>query len=521
MEYISSPTTWFLRDKNTIVGLTKNGIKAISQQGITSIALPSEKDGFILSEIHDSFFQVLADSAPQIDTVCTPPTVKVKIYDSVAEEKQYPLICSFKRLIVSCAMSYKSEYTRLCFNDHLEAIELLEDPIYSTQDGIVFTKDFSEVVFYPRSRRNEKYVLPETVIYIGKFAFQNTKYLEILSCSKKLKNIADYAFDNSSISVFLTPNGNIKDNLASKDAFTNCNFAIPTIISAYTPEEANSLTLEALKSSKLDDWPNEAFKYLTSISDEIADAFLNRLKGEHNRRVTLDAGIFLPLMDRQLMTKKLYEIYDYLMDYRNFDYTLPTKDLIIIRNSIEQFKLYRLTGHKGEVQQDEAFDTGCYITGHKPSKLIATEENIKKWLKHQIVEAIETGKTLFITKTCAGVCCLAAETIIILKQQYPDIKLLLMKDAEYEYEKVGFGEWDHLAGRVAYDIQPTTKSLEWKPRIDSIKELADMIIYIKNDIPSWIADHCARIISTWHLDELHRKLREYADKKGIQIITYE
>ena len=521
MEYISSPAAWFLRDKTAIVGLTKIGIKAIAQQGLTAISLPSEKDGFVFTEIHESFYQSLADFAPQIETVCTPPSIKVKIYDRIVGGEPYPLVCSFKRLIVNCAMQFRSAYVRLCFNDNLEAIELPDDPMYSTKDGVVYTKDYSGIIFYPRSKTNPEFVLPETVTFIGTYAFQNTKYVNRLTCPKELTRIADYAFDNSSITEFITFDGTIKDNLASKEAFTNCKFTIPPIISAYTPEEASRLTLEALRSDRLDDWPNEAFKYLTSVSDDIIDALLNRLKNEHNRRVTIDAGIFLPLIDRQPMTRKLFELYDFLADYNNFDNTLPTKHPITVRESVEQFKLYRLTGYRGEVKRKDAFDVGCYITGHMPSKLPGTEEEVKTWLKARILDAVQAGKKLFITKTSSGVCCLAAETVIDLFQQYPEIKLLLIWGSEYEYENVGFGHYNRLAGGIVYDKKPTEKSMEWKPRLEAIKEQANMLLYTKGDVASWIPDHCTRIITTWHTNELAQRLVERANEKGIEIVAYQ
>ena len=520
MEYISSPASWFLREQTTIVGLTKLGIKAIAQKDITTVVLPAEKDGFVFNSIHDSFFQSLADNAPSVEELCIPVEILLSSY-GYTNQTLFPPVCSIKKLVFFSANNVRPCHIRFAFNEALEAVDVSGIPDYSSKGGVFYNSDETGILFYPRSRTGAEYVLPETVSHILSGAFENVKHLKKLTCSKDPLHIGDKAFANSSITEFIVPSGVIKDNVASKDAFQDCRFTVPPTISAYSPEQASKLTLEALRSERLDDWPNEAFKYLKSLDDDIVDAFLNRLKNEHNRRVTIDAGLFCPLMDRLPMTRKLYELYDFLADYNNFDNTLPTKHPITVRESVEQFKLYRLTGHRGEVQRDEAFDTGCYITGHMPSKLPTAEEELKAWLKQQILEAIQAGKRLFITKKSSGVCCLAAETVIELRQQNPDIRLLLIPGTEYEYENVGYGKYDRFARGIVYDKKPTDLSLEWKPRLEAIKEQADMYFYTKGDVVSWITDHCARIITTWHTDELTQKLQERANEKGIEIVTYD
>lgn len=519
MEYFSSPATWFLREKATIVGLTQVGIRAIAKQGITSIVLPTEKDGFVFDEIHDSFYQSLADYAPGVEELCVPPELSIGRYGFRFNNRK-STVCSFKRLVFFSNGKEQDCYIHYNFSEEIESVELSGFSKYLTIDGVIYNSEGTGLLYYPRSKPGTEFVTPATVTYVWEDAFTNTKYLKKLIFSRDLERIGPNAFAHTSIIELVTPSGSIKDNVPLTNAFKNCPFTIPPIIPAFTDEQARKSILEALRSEKIDGLPSEMFKYIKSLDDELIDAFIIRMKSENNRRATIDAGHFCLLMDRMPMTEKLYNAYVYMLNYKDWDSQI-SKQYHQIHDSLSQFKLYWLSGHKGEVQRSEAFDVGCYITGHLPSKLPATEEKVKAWLKRQIQDAIQCGKKLFITKTSVGVCCLAAETVVELKQQYQDIKLLLFWSLEYEYEKVGFGHWNHLIGKMVYDQKPTDESLKWKPRLEMITEHADINTHIQGDISLWITDHCTRIITTWHSNELDQKLLEYAKEKGIEIKTYD
>lgn len=473
MDYISSPSAWFLKDKTTIVGLSKQGIRDITREGITSVALPVEKDGVVFDCIQDSFFKHLAEVAPQVEEVSYPPTIAVRVISGTKDDP-LPITCSFKRLKILNVKELHVPICHLCFNEALEYIEMAENTQYTTVDGVVYSKEMTGILFYPRSRKDEVFVLPDTVTYIGQFAFKNTKHLKKLVCSKELTGIVEKAFDNSSITELVTPTGTIKEFVAEKEAFSGCQFPIPQEVPAFTEEEASANLLKAALSKDLSLYSN-ANKYLTSISDEIVDAFLSRMKNEHNRRATIDAGNFCLIMDRVPMTRKLFEVYEYIADYKNWDFSMPTEHVHRICRSTSRFALYRMTGYKGEVQRDKAYDVGCYITGPMPSGFSVDEKTAKEWLTSQIREAIACGKRMFLTKTSIGICCLAAEIIVELKKQYPNIKLVLLPDKEYETENTGFGHWDRMVRGLVYDQKPTEESEKWIPRLDVVKNAADLI----------------------------------------------
>ena len=517
MEHTSSPASWFLREKDSIVGLTQVGIKAINKQGITSLVLPSKKDRYVFDRIDERFYQNLAEYAPSVIELCVPPELSVGRYGFRFSNHKSP-VCSIKKLVFFSDEQAQDCYIHYNFSEETESVELSGFSRYLTIDGVIYNSDGASLLYYPRSKPGDEFTTPDTVTCIWENAFTNTKNLKKLICSKDLECIGPSAFDHTSITELVTPSGTIKDNAPLTNAFKNCPFTIPSIVPAFTDEQARQLVLKALQSEE--SLPDELFKYITAMDDELIDAFIGRLKREDNRKASSDLWLFIPLLDRTPMTEKLYAAYVYLLNYKDWEEPRRPNQPNRIHDSLQRFKMYWLTGHKGEVQWDEAFDVGCYITGYMPSKLSPIEENVKEWLKQQILESIELGKKLFITKTCSGVCCMAAEIVLELKRQYQDIHLLLFWSVEYEYENVGFGKWDHLARGIVYDRKPTEKSLEWKTRLDAIKEQADMYFYIDGDTISWTIDHCSRIITTWQTSDLDKRLLEQVDKKNTELVFY-
>lgn len=99
----------------------------------------------------------------------------------------------------------------LFINDHIKIIDsqsfynsdklekLLVDndnPNYSSMDGVLFNKDKKILLKYPIGRKTETYQVPNSVIEIGEYAFQNARYLKFLMFNKKIKKIGKSAFDD-------------------------------------------------------------------------------------------------------------------------------------------------------------------------------------------------------------------------------------------------------------------------------------------------------------------------------------
>lgn len=68
-----------------------------------------------------------------------------------------------------------------------------DNPVYSSEDGIMFNKDKTELLHFPAKKYVEIYSIPITVEKIGKFAFESNQLNEVIF-HDKLLSIDDYAF---------------------------------------------------------------------------------------------------------------------------------------------------------------------------------------------------------------------------------------------------------------------------------------------------------------------------------------
>ena len=73
-----------------------------------------------------------------------------------------------------------------------------ENEALCAEDGIVFTKDRTELVIYPSARRKAEYVLPDTVKRIAAYAFYGAEYISYVECSQA-EEIGEGAFAHSSL----------------------------------------------------------------------------------------------------------------------------------------------------------------------------------------------------------------------------------------------------------------------------------------------------------------------------------
>ena len=61
--------------------------------------------------------------------------------------------------------------------DNLESIECDSD-YFKTIDGVLFTADYKTLVRYPPKKNGTDYVIPDSVINIGRCAFRGCEFLE-------------------------------------------------------------------------------------------------------------------------------------------------------------------------------------------------------------------------------------------------------------------------------------------------------------------------------------------------------
>ena len=112
-----------------------------------------------------------------------------------------------------------------------------DNPYYKDLNGVVFSNDYSELIFYPSGKVDEVYTIPSHVKSIGYQAFLQQHYLKTLTIDETVEDIGDYAFGYSRIEdINISPLTTITD-LGYK-SFTHMmnlkTFTIPDSITSLT-----------------------------------------------------------------------------------------------------------------------------------------------------------------------------------------------------------------------------------------------------------------------------------------------
>ena len=68
---------------------------------------------------------------------------------------------------------------------------------YKTIDGILYSYDLTELLYYPKAKQTESYIMPETVENYRKGTFKNLKYLKELSFNENITKVQEKEFENS------------------------------------------------------------------------------------------------------------------------------------------------------------------------------------------------------------------------------------------------------------------------------------------------------------------------------------
>lgn len=91
----------------------------------------------------------------------------------------------------------------------LEEVEVDENNGYFKSDdyGVLYTKDGTELLYYPSGSEEEKYEIEDNTTTVSMFAFSGAQYLKEVTFPESMKALSDYAFYQSPIyRVSLSPN---------------------------------------------------------------------------------------------------------------------------------------------------------------------------------------------------------------------------------------------------------------------------------------------------------------------------
>ena len=164
--------------------------------------------------------------------------------------------------ITSVSVSKESQLTGpRGMNNAFKYIEVSEEnEIYASKDGVLYSKDFSELIIYPRYKDSKVFDLDERTVKIGQSAFKDNDYIEVINISSDGIVIEKNAFKNcSSLKEFKA------DNIIQigSNAFENC------------------LSLLEFKASVITKIESYAFKNCSNLKEfEVTDRLVNTI-GEY------------------------------------------------------------------------------------------------------------------------------------------------------------------------------------------------------------------------------------------------
>ena len=226
----------------------------------TELSIPSEIDGYSVASIGGYAFYdctsltniTIPNSVTSIGEkafYCCTSLESVKIGNGVTEihSQDFDFCTSLKDITIGSSVKSIDLFT--FFNSELLAnINVVEENAnYSSENGILFNKDKTEIVCYPAGKTDAEYVIPDSVTSIGGYAFYDCTSLTNITIPNSVTSIGIYAFyDCTSLTNITIPNSVTSIGYS---AFYRCtsltNITIPdgvTSIGGSAFEECTSLT---------------------------------------------------------------------------------------------------------------------------------------------------------------------------------------------------------------------------------------------------------------------------------------
>ncbi len=160
----------------------------------TSITVPETIDGKTVTVIGEGVFNMTDFSDNNLKSVDCARFISLP--KTVKEIKSVYSLNSLKN-------KYFSEFDLPL----LKGIEVdAENECFSSKDGVLFNKDQTVLLRYPRSRRGRLYIIPKSVKTVGRAAFSGCKYLQNVKFSKNVETLESEAFiDCSSLTEIYVP----------------------------------------------------------------------------------------------------------------------------------------------------------------------------------------------------------------------------------------------------------------------------------------------------------------------------
>lgn len=90
---------------------------------------------------------------------------------------------------------YVHSYGYFYESSNLESVSVdSENPVFCSEDGVLFFRDLSSILYYPEKKRNDRYEIPEGVVEIFDRAFEDNEYIKSVKIPNTVKFINMSAF---------------------------------------------------------------------------------------------------------------------------------------------------------------------------------------------------------------------------------------------------------------------------------------------------------------------------------------
>lgn len=216
----ASPNKWFRRSGNALAGFSSAGLKDIRNKHIKSITLPVEIDGCKIERLVFDCLSVLKE-VPEVEELVIPGELKIQgLTTSDGRDCwDFPNTEIIKRLVFTGKTPINFYQHIRTFDESLESITIQESDRFVSYDGVIYSKDGKNLVYYPRSKKDRKFTVPASVTDIWSASFRNVKYLEEIVLPDGLDDISKEAFRDSSIKNINIPGG---VTYIFENAFSKC-----------------------------------------------------------------------------------------------------------------------------------------------------------------------------------------------------------------------------------------------------------------------------------------------------------
>jgi hypothetical protein len=102
--------------------------------------------------------------------------------------------CGMESIIISASVT-SIEEAAFAYCQRLTGIAVASNnPSFSSEDGVLFDKNKATIIQYPAGKTNNSYTLPESVVFIGNYAFSDCDNLESVTVPASVTTIGRYAF---------------------------------------------------------------------------------------------------------------------------------------------------------------------------------------------------------------------------------------------------------------------------------------------------------------------------------------